>query len=162
MCGSPQGLSLRPTPLDKTLSETRSQRRVRNGRRIQHVKAPSFLLLIPPFQLDSSEALHCCPVPHPTLRRTIFQQRSQTWMKGQFELFLLSTISDAACLFTSDFLSLTTAAPIRGYGSAVLIYKVEERKEGPGTHSSLTMWKKHLKSTYCCSKNPVAAKVNGC
>lgn len=64
-------------------------------------------------------------------------------MKGQFELFLSSAVSDTACLFALDFLTLTTAAPIRGYGSAVLIYKVEERKAGPSFHTSLSLrvWK---------------------
>lgn len=60
-------------------------------------------------------------------------------MKGQFELFLSSNASDTTCLFALDFLPLTTAAPIRGYGSAVLIYKVEERKVGSGFHTSLSL-----------------------
>lgn len=87
-------------------------------------------------------------------------------MKGQFELFLSSTVSDTACLFALDFLTLTTATPIRGYGSAVLIYKVEERKEGPGFHTSLSLCvcveiapEVHL---LLCSRNPVAAEMTGC
>ena len=58
-------------------------------------------------------------------------------MKRQFELFLSSTVSSTTCLLALDFLILTTAAPIRGYGSAVLIREVEERKAGPGFHTPL-------------------------
>lgn len=87
-------------------------------------------------------------------------------MKGQFELFLSCTVSDTTCLFALDFLTLTTAAPIRGYGSAVLIYKVEERKAGLGFHTSLSLYmcveiapEVHL---LLCSRDPMAAQVNGC
>lgn len=64
-------------------------------------------------------------------------------MKGQFELFLSSTVADTTCLFALDFLTLAKAAPIRGYGSAVLINKVGERKAGLGFHTSLSLsvWK---------------------
>lgn len=75
-------------------------------------------------------------------------------MKGQFELFLSSTVSDTTCLFALDFLILTTAAPIRGYGSAVLIYKVEERKAGLGFHTQCVCMCVEIalsKSTYCCA-----------
>lgn len=83
-------------------------------------------------------------------------------MKGQFELFLSSAISDTTCLFVLDFLTLTTAAPIRGYGSAVLIYKVEG---GPGlSYLSLTMCGEIAPEVHLplCIRDPMAAQVNGC
>lgn len=97
------------------------------------------------FEYDPSETAHGTFLLSPTCERAahnlpkILLDR----VKGQFELFLSSTVSDTTCLFALDFLTLTAAAPIRGYGSAVLIYKVEERKAGPGFHTSLSLsvWK---------------------
>lgn len=85
-------------------------------------------------------------------------------MKGQFELFLSSTVSDTTCLIALDFLNLATAAPIRGYGSAVLIYKVEEREAGPGFHTSFSTCVEIAPEVHLllCGWDPMAAQVNGC
>ncbi len=91
--------------------------------------------------MDPLEMVHRTFLLRPTSKHVAHNIPKISWarIKGQFELFLSSTVSDTTCLFALDFLTLTTAAPIRGYGSAVLIYKVEERKAGLSFHASLSL-----------------------